>query len=464
MSRVILFFRQGEKSSRWREFNQLSLDEQMMTICITHTFVFYLCGALYLLAPILAWTLLARMLVQWVSAKSILKQNAHWLIILWILSAILLQISLVIGHVNFDLGLAKTIKSTVGWAKGWALLPIFMLLGYYGQIRYQVLCRAACIIGLLSLIVTPLLVLAYILGLPGHLYVSPLKVLGGAGSEFFTVILYEVDPFNGAPRWRFFAPWAPAVGLVANIYFIASWFEKNLRWRLLGLAGNAAMIALAVSRMGMIVMLVVPIAVWGLSRLSRPWLLTVLAIGVIILALLIEPISNATVSMLTELKEARADSTRVRAALANIALYQWQTEAFWFGHGVVTKGTHLVEFMPIGSHHHWYGLLFVKGLVGFVSFLVPSVLTLCVLIVKAQYQLSSRLALGILLILACFSITENLEALAYLSWPAWVFVGIGLKSVSKESKALDGNIFNQVSLAFRDVDYTTRFDNVGERA
>ena len=152
------------------------------------------------------------------------------------------------------------------------------------------------------------------------------------------------------------------------------------------------------------------------------------AVGILVVALFFEPLSNSLLNLLNDIKSARADSTRVRAALGNIAVYRWQSEAFWFGHGVVETGTHLVEFMPIGSHHNWYGLLFVKGLVGMLAFAIPFVITILVLLVKAQYQVSSRLALGMCLIIAFFSLSENVEALAYMTWPAWLLIGIGLRS------------------------------------
>jgi len=438
------------KKARWGEFCELSSAEQLITRSITFTFAFYLIGALYLVAPVLGWSLLAGLVFCWASNNKdlspSLKQNSSWLIVLWVIGACVLEIALVIGHVNFDLGFGKIIKSSIGWAKGWALLAIFIVLGFYLNIRYQLLCRAACVVGLIALLITPFLISAYVIGLPGHLYVSPLKVLGGAGDEFFTVILYEIDPFNGSPRWRFFAPWAPAVGLVANIYFMCSWFEKNNKWRVIGLTGNALMIMMAASRMGMIVLLLAPLGVWGLSRLTRPWVMICACIGLTVLVIFFEPLMHAFLSLLDQVKGARADSTRVRAALGNIALYRWQSEAFWFGHGVVETGTHLVEFMPIGSHHNWYGLLFVKGLIGQLAFLIPCLLTFCVLLVKAQYQVSSRLALGMCLIVGFFSFSENVEALAYMTWPAWICIGIGLRSAIRDFDTNHTNLMAQFRL------------------
>jgi len=374
----------------WQSFGHLSRDESIITKSITYTFFIYLLGALYLLAPVIGWGLAIAVIIRWVGGQEVGHQNTRWLIILWCLSACLLEISLIAAHIDFDLGLGKLIKSTIGWAKGWALLSIFLVLGYTLKLRYQLICRSACIVGLIAIISTPILIFAYILGLPETLYVSPLKVFGGAGPEFFTVRLYEIDPFNGKPRWRFFAPWAPAVGLVANIYFMCAWFERDRKWKLLGLIGNALMIFMATSRMGIIVLLFAPVAVWMLSRLSRSWVMITTAIMLILVALFFEPLFDFANSTINDIKGARADSTRVRASLANIAYYRWETQAFWFGHGVVETGTHLVEFMPIGSHHNWYGLLFVKGLLGFLSFLVPFVLTILVLLIKAQYPRRNR--------------------------------------------------------------------------
>lgn len=319
------------KDSRWAAFGELSPVENLITKAITFTFAFYLFGALYLVAPMLGWSLLAGLIFRWASndvRNNRVAQNSRWLIILWIIGVCVLELALIVGHVNFDLSFGKIIKSTIGWAKGWALLAIFIVVGFYSNIRYQLICRAACVVGLIALLITPLLIFAYVAGLPDYLYVSPLKILGGAGDEFFTVILYEIDPFNGSPRWRFFAPWAPAVGLVANIYFMCAWFEKNNKWRVIGLLGNAIMILMAASRMGMIVLLIAPIAVWGLSRLTRPWVMISACFALLVLVLFFEPLLHSFTSLLDQVKGARADSTRVRAALGNIALYRWQSEAF----------------------------------------------------------------------------------------------------------------------------------------
>jgi hypothetical protein len=38
---------------------------------------------------------------------------------------LVMEVALIMGHLNWELGTGKLIKSSVGWAKGWALIAIF---------------------------------------------------------------------------------------------------------------------------------------------------------------------------------------------------------------------------------------------------------------------------------------------------------------------------------------------------
>ncbi len=126
-------------------------------------------------------------------------------------------------------------------------------------------------------------------------------------------------------------------------------------------------------------------------------------------------------------KNARAASTRVRATLQSIALHRWWNEAPIFGHGVVERGPHLVEYMSIGSHHTWNGLLYVKGAAGYASLAIPFAWSFVELIAKAQADRAARAALGVLIVLFIYSFAENLESLIYLYWPGMVLIGIAMK-------------------------------------
>ncbi|MEC8180348.1 MAG: O-antigen ligase domain-containing protein, partial [Pseudomonadota bacterium] len=165
-------------------------------------------GGLYISGPVIGWTL--ALMACWlayvdarVSERFALLPLTIWL---WIVGMAAMLLILWAGHANFDLGTGKTIKSSIGWAKGWALIALFPLAGALLQVREEVIYRAVCKLGAQTLMLLPLFLLAPFIGLPETLWVSPLKAVGGPGPEYFATTLYTIEPGAGTPRWQFFAP------------------------------------------------------------------------------------------------------------------------------------------------------------------------------------------------------------------------------------------------------------------
>ena len=138
---------------------------------------------------------------------------------------------------------------------------------------------------------------------------------------------------------------------------------------------------------------------------------------------------------LNSVKSMRADSTRVRELLGEIAITRWWTEAPVWGHGIVERGPHAVEYMPIGSHHTWYGLLFVKGAVGAIALAIPLAWSLIEFALLAVTRsIAGRIAFGMVLLMSFYSIGENLEILAYLMWPGLIVMGIAARELQESSQ------------------------------
>ena len=93
----------------------------------------------------------------------------------------------------------------------------------------------------------------------------------------------------------------------------------------------------------------------------------------------------------------------------------------------------MVEHMPIGSHHSWYGLLFVKGAVGFAALALPMLVSAVELVRASARSRDARIGLGVLMLLFLYTFGENLEVLAYLVWPGLLFLGIGARPPSPPS-------------------------------
>ncbi len=399
--------------------------ERLTGRTISATWLLWLIGGLYIAGPVIGWLLAALVFAElYLGRKSpAIVPITIWI---WLVSMAAMLVILWVGHINFSLGIGQTVKSSIGWAKGWALIALFLLAGAVLDIRLSVLARAVCLLGLWTLIVLPLFLVAPFIGLPETLWVSPLRVVGGPGPEYFATILYTIEPGAGTPRWQFFAPWSPAAGMVAVIYLFIAAQEKNLFWRLIGMAGFLAIALLSQSRLALVaIAIVVPVA-WAAARMDRGWVWWLGAAALLLIGLFGPELVAGIEKLASDFSSARADSSRVRAALGRIALERWETEAFWFGHGVVENGPHLVEYMPIGSHHSWYGLLFVKGMLGALAFGVPLLLTLGRLAWVARAGKVQRTGFALALVLALYSFGENLEILAYLFWPALIVMGKAL--------------------------------------
>lgn len=412
-------------------------EEHIVWYSIRGTYVFYLLGALYVVAPVIAWILLAiffrRYLLCEDNKLTLVNGNIPMAIWLWIFGMLVMLLALVVGHLDFELGIVALIKSTIGWAKGWALLAIFPLLGML-KIRPEIIYRASMHVCLHTLLLLPIFIGAWLVGGPETLYISPLQIIGGPGPEFFSVSLYELDPGSAKPRWRLFTPWAPAVGFVANIFFIFAIKEHNKRWKLVGIIGSIVMVLLSGSRLALLALMLTWFSSSIISRLRSPLAPFITALLISFLGLISIPLFNAFDRFHQAFRAARAGSTRVRETLANIAIDRWQNEAPIWGHGIVERGPHLVEFMPIGSHHSWYGLLFVKGLVGFLALALPLLYAFLQLSWWSSRLGIARVGLALTLLLFMYTFGENLEILAYLIWPALLVTGIAHRDIAIAAK------------------------------
>lgn len=410
------------------------LAEKLIAGVIRSTWLLWLVGGLYIVGPALGWILAFIAAYSLYVRVSDAPNNAvimNWPLWSWAAGMLAMLVILWIGHANFQLGTGQTLKSTIGWAKGWALIALFPVACAILQIRIETIARAVCQLGGQTLIVLPVFLIAPFLGLPAELWVSPLKVIGGSGPEYFSATLYTIEPGAGTPRWQFFAPWSPAAGMVAVIHIVLALQEKSSGWRSVGILAGVLIAVLSQSRLALLAILIVLPLIWSLKHAKKPVVWLIASPMPLILGIFGLPLAEWAEQLIGDIKGARADSTRVRETLARIAVERWQNEAPWFGHGIVENGPHLVEYMPIGSHHSWYGLLFVKGALGALALAVPLGLTLIALLLKAASAPVYRCGFGLVCIMVLYSFGENLEMLAYLTWPAWAAIGIALSSAEK---------------------------------
>jgi hypothetical protein len=193
------------------------------------------------------------------------------------------------------------------------------------------------------------------------------------------------------------------------------------------------MILMSKSRMGLVGLVACTMIPRLLPLMLKGWAWKVVAGLTASMAVLGTALMDGIAAGIAGFRGARADSTRVRETLQRIAAERWREDAYWWGHATVQPGPHLVEYMPIGSHHTWWGLLFVKGMVGFLAYLVPFAVHALRVAADAVVHPRGRLPLGIILTMLLLSFGENIEIQVYLLWPALVALGIHLRDMANDA-------------------------------
>ena len=406
--------------------NKSSPEERLICRTLVATYPLYFLGALYVSGSVIGWVAIMFVLLRAYLSEKNTKFVLPVMVWIWVVSMLFMLVVLWIGHSDWFLGKGKTIKSSIGWAKGWALFAVFIIIGCVANIRAAAIVRAVAIISAHSLWFGVFTFIAHKIGAPGEIYVSPLKAVGGPGPGFFTVSLYGLNPETGGARWQFFGPWSPAAGLLACLFFVICNAERDDKWRRLGIVGCVVMCILSQSRAGWVIFVCLVPLLYFSNQVREPWFLITTGLVLTTILTLGQPIYEMLTDFHQQMKDARPASTRVRATLERLAIQRWESEAFWFGHGIVERGPKIVEGMPIGTHHTWYGLLFVKGLAGLLAFLTPMVITFIYLFFQALYYPLGRVTFNLVVVLFCYSLFENLEILTYLFWPVLLLIGIAL--------------------------------------
>ncbi len=413
-----------------------NLEEKLVWYTIIGTYGLYFLGAQYIWVGALAWFLtlyLCKRLWEQTEYTPIAEKITIPAVIwVWIICILIMGLALIMGHLDFNLGDFQLISSLNDFAKSTASLALFPLIGCL-KIRPKLICRAACIICLQSLILIGILYLGIALHLPPIEYTSPLHNIGRGNINYYSVFLFEsgfdpLAPRNNEIRLSLFTPWAPALGLVGNVYFFLGSQESNRKWRWIGMISAIAMILASVSRSAIICLPSVLLLNWILTVFTRP--VTQISLGIVsFLAGLFSPtLINSLEAFEEGFTKARSGSSKVRRVLREIEIDRWWKEAPIWGHGMPEiPGPKTVEHMPIGSHDTWCALLFIKGLVGFVAMAVPFLWSFIDLIIKVQKSKTARVGLSILLVLFIFTFSEGLETLAFTFWPGLVMMGIAFK-------------------------------------
>lgn len=278
-----------------------------------------------------------------------------WLVYIgvWICSLI---VSLAIGTAE----VGRSITTTGSILGVWMLIPIVWYAVRRLGVRYQVVVRAVCWLGVCQLI-------AVIIG-QAHLELTGsivktqsliTSVVPSLPAEiFFHANLYSFDKLDWQtriPRLVSFYYWSPLAGTMSMIVSMVTLAERNHFWRGLGLLGALATLWYAASRSGQVGVAVAAfVTLWFGSQLGRKLVLWSLI-----------PLSFMSPVILQRLHNYffvyRRDSATAREELHAESLQAFLKSPI-LGYGA--QGRSNVLDLPLGSHSQFYSTIYHTGVIG----------------------------------------------------------------------------------------------------
>ncbi|AGY56701.1 O-antigen ligase family protein [Gloeobacter kilaueensis] len=243
----------------------------------------------------------------------------------------------------------------------WTLVVIVWYAMRRCGVRYEVVVRAICVLGLCQLIAVG--VGESYLRATGKILETNSLIVTAVPSiparVFFESYLYGYDELawdeDPVPRLRSFYYWSPIAGTMSIFVCMAALAERHRLWKIAGLLGGLTTVYYAAARSGQVgVALALLIAFWlagGWGRRILNWSLVPLAIG-----------SPAIAAYLySYFFEYRADSGAARLALYSETLKSFLNSPLW-GYG--THGRSEILEVPLGSHSQVYSTLYHTGVLG----------------------------------------------------------------------------------------------------
>lgn len=414
-----------------------NIPEQIVWYLAIAILPLYLIGSLYIVVPLSGTALTIYALWRWrvQTGQTPLLDRVYispsaWV---WLAAGLIIELALVVAHLNFDLGFKQIIFSTVNnWYRRWTIIPMFILGGHF-VIRPKLMYRAGCIIALEAAAMIVVGTILTNLGVPKLMYNSPLAVFGGGGDHYQVFLLQNALK----DRAYAFAPWQTATGTLGNFCFFLAWEEKASKWRIAGLISALILIVVSQSRAALLCIPFVLIMVWLVRNIFYPQVqilssITCFLIGVF--AFQIGKILNFAQEQFINFRGRDSlYSSRIRSTLYRATIKEWWNEAPIWGHGRVEEvGPRFLANMPLGTHNTWLGTLYTFGLVGFTALAIACCFTFFNLIIRARDSNVTRVGLCLFITLFVSSFTDSVEYVNYAYWFALVFIGISLRQGQEE--------------------------------
>lgn len=330
--------------------------EQVIFWTIALIPLWWILGVQVIIYPLVGWYLFYR---------SLQRPNQVSLPFGWQMWCLYIGVWLLSLLINLAIGTAEVGRSitALGSITGvWMLVVVLWYAMRRLSIRYRVIVRAICILGLCQLIAviigevylkttgsilqTHSLVVTLIPSIPGRIFFDAALY----GRE---TLVWDAEPI---PRLKSFYYWSPLAGTMSIFICSAAMAERQRFWQWAALLGGLATAWLAAARAAQVgIVLAIVVALWFGEKWGRK----------LIIACAI-PVGVLSPIIISELYkyffEYRKDS-----AAGRLALYDETYKAFLnsplIGFGAQGRSNALAD-IPLGSHSQLYSTLYQTGVIG----------------------------------------------------------------------------------------------------
>ncbi|MGB3636859.1 MAG: O-antigen ligase family protein [Rivularia sp. (in: cyanobacteria)] len=360
------------------KLGKLSFAEQVIYWTIVLTPLWWILGIQTLLYPIVA----AFLLVIGIDLNKLIKESlpiCNWAWLVMTLAALWTNL---LGLQSIGFPVLKTAATFFTLFKGYFLIFSCMTLPFWHRIRIAVITRAVSWVSAGSLVILAIqFLILFALG-PQESLLPPLARLIPGDKLSLMIKFAVIQPFFGIPlpRTDLYTADPPILGVCALLSFFICLNEANGSLRKFSLFGCLSGLIVSQSRLAWVCFPLVWLIIYcfrsGLARQAYLWIISLISLFAAVLSLTIK---DLIASPMATFNSARADSSKDREYVVNATIDAWK-ESPWVGWGFMEKtvswGNGAFE-LPLGTFSSYAKVLYIHGILGFITFIFALVSTLC---------------------------------------------------------------------------------------
>ena len=432
----MLAFNSLRKNSKQSESKSeaKSFAERLIYWTIVLTPLWWLLGIQTLVYPIVSLFLL----VAGLKLNNLIKQSlpiCNWAWLGMVFAALWTNI---LGLESIGFPALKTAATLFTLFKGYLMIFACITLPFWHSIRVKTITRAVSWMAAGCLVTIAIqLIILFAMG-PQEAILPPLARLIPGEKVSFMVKFATIRAFFGVPlpRTVLYTADPPILGVCALLCCFICLGESKQKLRKFAVCGSVVSLIISQSRLAWVCFPLVWLIIYcfrsGLARQAYLWVISFTSLFAAVLSLSIQ---DLMASPLETFNRGRPESSKDREYVIDATIDAWR-ESPWFGWGVMEKtvswGNGAFE-LPLGTFSSYAQVLYIHGILGFLTLITALVSTLCSFWQPAiKGNIICQRAFACLIALYLLIHATNLTWMAIYFWFFFIWLGAILSELQQQ--------------------------------